>query len=201
MCSSTSDWPSGRKSALGGPGAEEHIESSSILHYSVVTTQYTPASTTSGSRSMAGVTYALLSKLTGTLVLGVPQQFDDAALIGSKTDDLTGDVTDERSAAGRLALGAANLVLRGVEGSGFLYWNMLATSRSYAFANCRCSRILCSDARSSLLPVRSQSRGLGDGRMLCPCPPNIASLPPPASLRIFQLLPVFSVRESAMCRP
>jgi len=65
-------------------------------------------------------TYALLSELAGTLVLGVPQQFNDAALIGSETGDLTGDFADERSAAGRLALGTANPALGGVEGSGFL---------------------------------------------------------------------------------
>lgn len=65
-------------------------------------------------------TYALLSELAGTLVLGVPQQLNDAALIGGETDDLTSDVADELSAAGRLALGTADLVLGGVEGSGFL---------------------------------------------------------------------------------
>lgn len=65
-------------------------------------------------------TEALLSELTGTLVLGVSQELNDAALIGGKTNDLTGNLTDERSAAGRLALGAANLVLGGVEGGGFL---------------------------------------------------------------------------------
>lgn len=65
-------------------------------------------------------TYTLLSELAGTLVLGVPQQLNDAALIGGETDDLAGDVADELSAAGRLALGTADLGLGGVEGSGFL---------------------------------------------------------------------------------
>lgn len=70
---------------------------------------------------MKGIgTYALLGELAGTLVLSVPQQLNDAALIGGKTDDLTSDVPDELSAAGRLALGTADLVLGGVEGSGFL---------------------------------------------------------------------------------
>lgn len=115
---------------------------------------------------MAVKTYALLSELTGTLVLGVPQQFDDAALVGSKTDDLTGDVADERSAAGRLALGAADLVLGGVESSGFLYWNMLASSWVMYSRNAgvqdhlfRCTVFV--------LPVRSRSRGSSDHRMLC----------------------------------
>lgn len=67
------------------------------------------------------MTYALLSELTGTLVLSVSQQLNDTALIGGKADNLTSDLADERSAAGRLALGAANLVLGGVEGSGFLF--------------------------------------------------------------------------------
>lgn len=68
-------------------------------------------------------TYALLSELAGTLVLSVSQELNDAALIGGKANDLTGNLTDERSAAGRLALGTANLVLGGVEGSGFLWRN------------------------------------------------------------------------------
>jgi hypothetical protein len=59
-------------------------------------------------------------RTAGTLVLGVAEQLDHTALIGSKADDLTSDLTDERSAAGRLALGTADLVLGGVEGSGFL---------------------------------------------------------------------------------
>lgn len=65
-------------------------------------------------------TYPLLSELTSALVLSVSQKFDDTALVGGKTDDLAGDLTDEGSAAGRLALAAADLVLGGVEGRGFL---------------------------------------------------------------------------------
>lgn len=59
-------------------------------------------------------------RTASTLVLGVAEQLNHTALIGGKTDNLTGNLADERSAAGRLALGAANLVLGGVEGSGFL---------------------------------------------------------------------------------
>lgn len=92
----------------------------SITRYSTSRSQSTGQTDHDKSKKRFKETYALLSELAGTLVLGVPQQFDDAALIGSKTDDLTGDVADERSAAGRLALGAANLGLRGVEGGGFL---------------------------------------------------------------------------------
>lgn len=65
-------------------------------------------------------TYPLLSELTSALVLSVSQEFDDTALIGGKTDNLAGDLADEGSAAGRLALGAADLGLGGVEGGGFL---------------------------------------------------------------------------------
>lgn len=65
-------------------------------------------------------TYSLLGKLTGPLVLSVPQQLDDAALIRGKTGDFADDVTDEGSAAGGTALGTADTVLGGVEGGGFL---------------------------------------------------------------------------------
>lgn len=72
-------------------------------------------------------TYPLLCELTGALVLSVSQEFDDAALIGGKTDNLAGDLTDEGSTAGRLALAAADLVLGGAVGRGFL----LSTRRSH----------------------------------------------------------------------
>lgn len=65
-------------------------------------------------------TYPLLSDLPGALVLSVPQEFNDTALIGSETDDFTGDVANESGAAGGLALGAADPVLGGVKGGGFL---------------------------------------------------------------------------------
>jgi hypothetical protein len=65
-------------------------------------------------------TYALLSELAGTLVLGVAQEFDDAALVGSEADNLLGDLADESGAAGRLANGAADAGLGGVQGGGFL---------------------------------------------------------------------------------
>ena len=65
-------------------------------------------------------TEPLLSELTSALVLSVSQEFDDTALIGGKTDNLAGDLADEGSAAGRLALGAADLGLGGVEGGGFV---------------------------------------------------------------------------------
>lgn len=65
-------------------------------------------------------TYSLLRELTSTLVLSVSQEFDDTALIGGKTDNLAGDLTDESGAAGGLTLGAADAVLGGLEGGGFL---------------------------------------------------------------------------------
>lgn len=65
-------------------------------------------------------TEPLLGELTSTLVLSVSQEFDDTALIGGKTDNLTSDVTNKGSTAGGLALGAADTGLGGVEGGGFL---------------------------------------------------------------------------------
>ena len=65
-------------------------------------------------------TYPLLGKLPGPLVLSVPQQFNDTALIGSKTDNLAGNFADERGTARGLALGAADPVLGGVKRGRFL---------------------------------------------------------------------------------
>lgn len=65
-------------------------------------------------------TYSLLGELTSALVLSVSQEFDDTTLIGGKTDNLAGDLTNEGRAAGRLALGTADPGLGGVEGGGFL---------------------------------------------------------------------------------
>jgi hypothetical protein len=65
-------------------------------------------------------TYPLLGELASPLILGVPQEFDDAALIRGKTGDLADNVADKGSAAGGTALGAADTVLGGVEGGGFL---------------------------------------------------------------------------------
>lgn len=53
-------------------------------------------------------TELLLGELTGTLVLGVAEQFNDAALIGSETSNLLDKVTDEGSALAKVTLGAAN---------------------------------------------------------------------------------------------
>lgn len=75
-------------------------------------------------------TEALLSELTGTLVLGVAQQLNDAALVGSETNDLLGDFADESGAAGRLALGAGDAGLGGVEGGGFLCQKTVSMSVS-----------------------------------------------------------------------
>jgi hypothetical protein len=50
------------------------------------------------------VTYPLLGELTGTLVLGVAEQLNAAALIGRKTGDLLDDVTDERGALAQVTL-------------------------------------------------------------------------------------------------
>jgi hypothetical protein len=44
-------------------------------------------------------TEPLLRQLAGALVLAVPQQFDDAALIGGETRDFADDLADELGAA------------------------------------------------------------------------------------------------------
>jgi hypothetical protein len=64
--------------------------------------------------------HSLLGELAGTLVLGVPQQLDDTALIGGETGDLLDDVADKGGAAGETALGAADAGL-GLNRGGFLY--------------------------------------------------------------------------------
>lgn len=65
-------------------------------------------------------TYPLLGELPSPLVLCVPQEFNDAALIGGKTGDLADNVADEGSPTGGTALGAADTGLGGVKGGGFL---------------------------------------------------------------------------------
>lgn len=50
-------------------------------------------------------TYPLLGELTGTLVLGVAEQLDAAALVGGEAGDLLDDVTDERGALAQVTLG------------------------------------------------------------------------------------------------
>lgn len=52
----------------------------------------------------------------------VPQEFDHTTLIRGKTSDLLDDLADEGSAAGEVALGAADAALGGLEGRGFLYF-------------------------------------------------------------------------------
>lgn len=70
--------------------------------------------------SMRGkMAYSLLGELAGTLVLGVPQQFDNTALVRSETGNLLDDVADEGSAAGETTLGAADAGL-GLDRGGFL---------------------------------------------------------------------------------
>jgi hypothetical protein len=49
-------------------------------------------------------TYSLLCQLSRALVLGVSEQLDNAALIGSKAGDLTNNVADERCALAELTL-------------------------------------------------------------------------------------------------
>ena len=55
---------------------------------------------------MTHKTYSLLCQLPRALVLGVSEQFDDAALVGGETGDFADDVTHERGALAEVALGA-----------------------------------------------------------------------------------------------
>ena len=57
-------------------------------------------------RTVSGKTYSLLGQLPRALVLGVSEQFDDAALVGGKTGDFADDITHERGALAEVALGA-----------------------------------------------------------------------------------------------
>jgi hypothetical protein len=64
-------------------------------------------------------TESLLGELTGTLVLGVAEQLNDSALVGSKASNLLDDLTDESSALAQVTLGSGNTGLDDT-GSGFL---------------------------------------------------------------------------------
>ena len=83
----------------------------------------------SKSKPTRQLTYPLLGELTSALVLSVSQEFNDTALIGGKTDNFAGDLADESGAAGRLALGAADFGLGGVERCGFLLQRSCQLSR------------------------------------------------------------------------
>jgi hypothetical protein len=65
-------------------------------------------------------TYSLLGELAGTLVLGVAEQLDAAALVGGETGDLLDDVADERGALAQVTLGAGDSGLDDA-GGGLLY--------------------------------------------------------------------------------
>ena len=54
------------------------------------------------------MTYPLLCQFARTLVLAVPQQFNDTTLIGRKAGDFLHDLADERCALGEVAFGAAD---------------------------------------------------------------------------------------------
>lgn len=60
------------------------------------------------SDNFAGASYSLLSELSGTLVLGVPQQFNDTALIWGESGNLLDNFTDEGGAAGEGSLGSGD---------------------------------------------------------------------------------------------
>lgn len=59
---------------------------------------------------------ALLGELTGTLVLGVAEEFNDAALIGSEASNLLDNVADESGALAQVTLGPADAGLGNASG-------------------------------------------------------------------------------------
>jgi len=61
-------------------------------------------------------TEPLLRELAGTLVLGVAEQLNDTALVGSKTGNLLDNVADEGGALAHLALGAGDARLDDASG-------------------------------------------------------------------------------------
>ena len=69
---------------------------------------------------MNGETYPLLGQLSRSLVLAVPQQFDNTPFVWCKTGDFLDDFTDEGCALGEVALGAGDAWLALDEG-GFLF--------------------------------------------------------------------------------
>jgi len=74
-------------------------------------------------------TEPLLRELAGTLVLGVAEQLNDTALVGSKTGNLLDNVADEGGALAHLALGAGDARLDDASG-GFLYFQKKSSSQS-----------------------------------------------------------------------
>ena len=64
-------------------------------------------------------TESLLGELTGTLVLGVTEQLNDSALVGSEASNLLDDLADEGSALAQVALGSGDTGLDDT-GSGFV---------------------------------------------------------------------------------
>jgi hypothetical protein len=78
-------------------------------------------------RDMRTQTYPLLRQLSRPLVLRVPQQLDNTALIRSKAGNLLDDLTNECSAAGDVTLSTADSWL-GIDGSGFLCRNTIIMS-------------------------------------------------------------------------
>jgi hypothetical protein len=72
-------------------------------------------------------TYPLLRQFSGTLVLAVPQQFDDSSLVGRKTGDFLDDFADEGGSLGESALAAGDTGRRGQDGD-FLYTMALVSS-------------------------------------------------------------------------
>lgn len=71
------------------------------------------------SGNFAGASYSLLSELPGTLILGVPQQFNDTALIWGESRNLLDNFTDEGGAAGEGSLGSGDTGAS-LDGGGFL---------------------------------------------------------------------------------
>ena len=89
-------------------------------------------------------TYPLLRQFSGTLVLAVPQQFDDTSLVGRKTGDFLDDFADEGGSLGESALAAGDTGRRGQDGD-FLYTMALVSSGRSSFKVLQSSRRDLSD--------------------------------------------------------
>lgn len=81
------------------------------------------------------ITHPLLCQLAGTLVLAVPQQLDNTALVGGEASDLLDNVTNKSGALAQVALGAGHTGLDNAR-SGFLRQVSLCVQMCCCTSNC-----------------------------------------------------------------
>ena len=75
-------------------------------------------------------TYSLLRQLPRSLILAVPQEFNDPSLIGCEASDFFDDFADESGAFGQVAFGAGDAGLVG-DGCGVLEKRVMSAQRSF----------------------------------------------------------------------